>query len=177
MIEDKLKFYQNKRGDAMKITSGCIININNNLLLLKHSDGKFSIPEDYIKDNEILKVACIRAMQEITGLNILPNAMFGVYDALDRGYAERTIGVYYITHVDLAQEHIDKLIKEFNEQLKSQNKEYELFMLSLVDVANQEYLYDHKTIMNNYFRILMLGSQTFTNKKASESFESKESKN
>jgi len=160
----------------MKLNSGCIININNNLLLFKHKEGKYSIPEDIIKDDELLKVACIRIVQEKTGLNVMPTAMFGVYDAIDRGYPERTIGVYYLTHVDMLQEHADKLVAEVNEKLKSENKEYELILLSLVDIANQEYLFDHKTIMNNYFRILMLGSQTFNKKKASESSESKESK-
>ena len=149
----------------MKINSGCIININNNLLLFKHKDGKYSIPENVIKDDELLKVACIRIVQERTGLNVLPTAMFGVYDALDRGYQERTIGVYYITHIDMLQEHADKLIQEQNAKLKAENPEcdYELFLLSLVDVENQEYMYDHKIIMNNYFRILMLGSQTHHN--------------
>jgi ADP-ribose pyrophosphatase YjhB (NUDIX family) len=134
--------------------------------LFKHKDGKYSIPEDYIKDDELLKISCIRIVQEKTGLNIVPTAMFGVYDAIDRNYSERTIGVYYLTHVDMLQEHADKLVQEQNAKLKSENPEcgYELFLLSLVDIANQEYLYDHKTIINNYFRILMLGSQTFTKK-------------
>lgn len=151
----------------MKLNSGCIININNNLLLFKHKNGKYSIPEDYVGENELLKVSCIRIVQEKTGLNIMPTAMFGVYDAIDRGYSERTIGVYYLTHVDMLQEHADKLVAEQNAKLVQENSEcdYELILLSLVDIANQEYLYDHKTIMNNYFRILMLGSQTFTKKK------------
>lgn len=149
----------------MKITSGCIININNNLLLLKYPDGKYCIPEDYVKEDELLKVACINAIKSKTSFNILPNAMFGVYDALDRKYPERTIGVYYITHIDILQEHAEKLVSEFNDAAKINNLGYELIMLSMIDIANQEYMFDHKTIMNNYFRILMLGSQTFTNKK------------
>ncbi len=149
----------------MKITSGCIVNINNNLLMIKNSNGKYSIPEDYIKEDELLKLSCVRSIQEKTGLNIIPTAMFGVYDALDRNYPERTISVYYITHVDMLQEHADKLIKEFNDKLKADGKDYELYLMSLVDVANQDYMYDHKIVMNNYFRILMLGSQTFSNKK------------
>ncbi|PIU22474.1 MAG: hypothetical protein COT14_01010 [Candidatus Diapherotrites archaeon CG08_land_8_20_14_0_20_30_16] len=176
----------------MKITSGCIININNNLLLLKHLNGRYSIPEASLKENELLKVSCIKAIQEKTGFNIIPNAMLGVYDALDRKYPERTIGVYYIAHLDILQEHAEKLVQEFNASMSLKSKEskaiqdvessfqkdavsthYELVLLSLVDIANQEYLYDHKTIMNNYFRILMLGSQTFTKKKE-ENDENKE---
>jgi len=178
----------------MKLNSGCIININNNLLLFKHKNGKYSIPEDYVGENELLKVSCIRIVQEKTGLNIMPTAMFGVYDAIDRGYSERTIGIYYLTHVDMLQERADKLIQEQNAKLKASKSldskeskalqdvespsekdtistptnpecDYELILLSLVDIANQEYLFDHKTIMNNYFRILMLGSQTFSKKK------------
>jgi disulfide oxidoreductase YuzD len=149
----------------MKMVSGCIININNNLLLLKYPDGKYCIPEDYVKEDELLKVACINAIKAKTSFNILPNAMFGVYDALDRKYPERTIGVYYITHVDILQEHAEKLVQEFNIAAKEKSLGYELVLLSMVDIASQEYLYDHKIIMNNYFRILMLGSQTFTNKK------------
>lgn len=149
----------------MKLTSGCIININNNLLLLKNKDGKYSIPEGFVKDEELLKVACINAIKEKTGFNVLPNAMFGVYDAIARGYPERTIGVYYITHIDILQEHAEKLVQEQNAKLKEINSNYELVLLSMVDIANQEYLYDHKIIMNNYFRILMLGSQTFNQSK------------
>lgn len=152
-------------GEIMKLTCGCIVNINNNLLLLKHKDGKYSIPEDYIEENDLLKVACIKAVQNKTGFNVIPNAMFGVYDALDRKYNERTIGVYYITHLEITDEDANKIVKEQNEILAKSNSDYELILLSLVDIANQEYLYDHKLIMNNYFRILMLGSQTFSKKK------------
>jgi ADP-ribose pyrophosphatase YjhB (NUDIX family) len=150
-------------GEKMKLTSGCIININNNLLLLKYPDGKYCIPEGYVKDDELLKVACINAIKEKTSFNVLPNAMFGVYDAIDRKYPERTIGAYYITHIDILQEHAEKLVQEFNTDNKDKLG-YELVLLSMIDIANQEYMYDHKIIMNNYFRILMLGSQTFNKK-------------
>jgi len=149
----------------MRINTGCIININNNLLLLKHNDGRYSIPETELKENEQLKISCIKGVQEKTGFNVIPNAMFGVYDGLDRGYSERTLGVYFVSHLDITQENAEKLVQEFNAKIKEKNLDYELYLLSIVDISNQEFLYDHKTILNNYFRILMLGAQTFSKKK------------
>jgi len=145
---------------------GCIININNKLLLLKNKGNKYEIPEDFVKENELFKIAAIRAVKEKTGFSVVPNAMFGVYDALDRKYSERTVGIYYITHVDMNDDDAIKLINEFN----SKNKDlgYELSFFDLDDYEKSEFMHDHQSIIHNYMRLLMLGKQAFQNKQTNK---------
>jgi len=149
----------------MKVFSGCVININNDLLVLRNKNNELYLPEVEINDSELLKVACIRGVKELTSFNVLPNALFGVYDAIDRGYPERTLGVYYITNLDIETEHAKKLIEEQNNSLKTQNEEYTLELLPITDIGKDKMLYDHSTLLHNYLRILMLGQQTFKMKK------------
>ncbi len=135
----------------MNIMVSCIVNVNNNILLLKTEKG-LEIPSMILGENNLLKECAISAVKELTSFDVLPNAMFGVYDSINRGYAERTLGVFYITHLEMSNEEAEKKAKEFSDKI---------VFLSITEITKEKFAYDHGIVLTNYFRLLMLGSQTF----------------
>lgn len=139
------------RRDILDIVVSCIVNINNNILLLKSEKG-LEIPSKKLEENVLLKDCAVNAVKEQTSFDILPNAMFGVYDNLERGYSKRTLGIFYITHLDISNEDAEKKAKEFSNNI---------VFLPITEITKEKFAYDHGIVLTNYFRLLMLGSQTF----------------
>lgn len=139
----------------MDLIVSCIVNVNNNILLLKSENG-LQIPSKILDDNILLKECAIKAVKEQTSFDVLPNAMFGVYDALERGYNKRTLGIFYITHLDISNEDAEKKAKDFSDKI---------VFLPITEITKEKFAYDHGIVLTNYFRLLMLGSQTFKNEK------------
>ncbi len=138
----------------MDIEVSCIVNINNNIALIKTESG-YLLPNKKLEDSELLKEAVIKAVKEETNLDVIPNAMFGVYDNIDRR-DKRVLGIFYITHLDISNEDAENIVKN------SKNK---VVFLPIIDIVKEKFCYDHGLVLNNYFRLLMLGSQSFSNKK------------
>jgi len=145
---------KNAKGEIMDIEVSCIVNINNNIALIKTESG-YLLPNKKLEDSELLKEAVIKAVKEETNLDVIPNAMFGVYDNIDRR-DKRVLGIFYITHLDISNEDAENIVKN------SKNK---VVFLPIIDIVKEKFCYDHGLVLNNYFRLLMLGSQSFSNKK------------
>jgi ADP-ribose pyrophosphatase YjhB (NUDIX family) len=139
----------------MDVIVSCIVNVNNNILLLKTEKG-LEIPSKLLQEKLLLKECAIKAVKEQTSFDVLPNAMFGVYDSLERGYTNRTLGIFYITHLDISNEDAEKKAKDFSDKI---------IFLPITEITKEKFAYDHGLVLTNYFRLLMLGSQTFKSEK------------
>lgn len=57
--------------------------------------GKWALPGGFIEMNETLEQACIRELQEETGLRVKQMVQFKTFDAIDRDPRHRTISVVH----------------------------------------------------------------------------------
>ena len=62
--------------------------------------NKWALPGGFIEMDEILESACIRELQEETGLVVDKMKQFRVYDAVNRDPRHRTISVIYSAGLD-----------------------------------------------------------------------------
>ncbi|HKI90574.1 MAG TPA: NUDIX hydrolase [Draconibacterium sp.] len=65
--------------------------------------GKWALPGGFIEMDEILEEACIRELQEETGLRVEKLTQFKTYDAVERDPRGRTISVIHFTQLDEKQ--------------------------------------------------------------------------
>ena len=69
------------------------------LLLIKRGqepfEGKWALPGGFVNMDELLEQACIRELQEETGIKVEKMEQFKVYDAIDRDPRHRTISVVH----------------------------------------------------------------------------------
>jgi 8-oxo-dGTP diphosphatase len=62
--------------------------------------NKWALPGGFINMNEVLETACIRELQEETGLIVDKMTQFKTYDAIDRDPRHRTLSVIYFAELD-----------------------------------------------------------------------------
>lgn len=61
--------------------------------------NKWALPGGFIEMDETLEKACIRELQEETGLKVKKMTQFKAYDAIDRDPRHRTISVIYFVEI------------------------------------------------------------------------------
>lgn len=81
-----------------------IENGNHEILLIQRGKdpfkGEWALPGGFIHMDETLEVACIRELEEETGIVLHSMEQFKTYDAIDRDPRHRTISVAYWAQVD-----------------------------------------------------------------------------
>lgn len=65
--------------------------------------NQWALPGGFINMNETLEQACIRELEEETGLRVEKMEQFRTYDAVDRDPRHRTISVVYYAGLDAIQ--------------------------------------------------------------------------
>ncbi len=65
--------------------------------------NKWALPGGFIDMDETLEEACIRELEEETGLKVGQMEQFRAYDAIDRDPRHRTISVVFATEVESLQ--------------------------------------------------------------------------
>ncbi len=65
--------------------------------------NKWALPGGFIEMDETLEKACIRELEEETGLAVKEMKQFRAYDALDRDPRHRTISVVFSAKLDAEQ--------------------------------------------------------------------------
>ncbi len=151
----------------MKVSVCCIININDKILLAKRVKDpcrdSVEFPGGLVTDSELLKSGVIARVKEVTGFDIHPIAMLGVYDSLDRHPNERVISTVYLAQPEITDEDANKMVTEQNKKLQEileDKKEIsELKLLSLQDALKEKFAYDHRRMYVSYLTILSLGKK------------------
>ncbi len=99
--------------------------------------NRWALPGGFIEMDETLEQACIRELEEETGLQIEKMQQFGAYDAIDRDPRHRTISVVY--SVELKEQ---KPVKGSDDAAQAK-------WFSLEDLP--ELAFDHADILADFF--------------------------
>ena len=100
--------------------------------------NRWALPGGFIEMDETLEQACIRELEEETGLQIEKMQQFGAYDAIDRDPRHRTISVVY--SVELKEQ---KPVKGSDDAAQAK-------WFSLEDLP--ELAFDHAEILADFFK-------------------------
>ena len=100
--------------------------------------NRWALPGGFIEMDETLEQACIRELEEETGLQIEKMQQFGAYDAINRDPRHRTISVVYSV--------------EFKEQkpVEGSDDAAQAKWFSLEDLP--ELAFDHAEILADFFK-------------------------
>lgn len=101
--------------------------------------NKWALPGGFIEMDEILELACIRELQEETGLVVDKMKQFRVYDAVDRDPRHRTISVIYSAGLDK------------REQVKGGDDAARAGWFPVSDLP--ELAFDHLQILRDFFQL------------------------
>lgn len=101
----------------------------------------WALPGGFINMDETLEVACIRELEEETGLKVKQMTQFKAYDAIDRDPRHRTISVIYYTELN------EKLPVSGNDDA-AQAKWFSLNNLP-------QLAFDHQLILQDFRRFLI----------------------
>nr|WP_320022644.1 NUDIX hydrolase [uncultured Draconibacterium sp.] len=100
--------------------------------------NRWALPGGFIEMDETLEQACIRELEEETGLQIEKMQQFGAYDAIDRDPRHRTISVVY--SVELKEQ---KPVEGSDDAAQAK-------WFSLEDLP--ELAFDHAEILADFFK-------------------------
>ncbi|MDX8340207.1 NUDIX hydrolase [Draconibacterium sp. IB214405] len=101
--------------------------------------NKWALPGGFIDMDETLEQACIRELEEETGLQVAKMQQFRTYDAINRDPRHRTISVVY--SVELAEQ---KPVKGSDDAAQAK-------WFSIEDLP--ELAFDHADILADFFKI------------------------
>lgn len=126
-----------------KISIVCLIPINDKQVVVINKDNNYSLPNDFMQENELLKSGAIRVANNI-GIDIEPFAMLGVYDDIYRAKDQRIIAVTYLCKLNN--------IPDFS-SLK------DIQLLEMEDIINGKYKLesDYANMVKSYNTILQFG--------------------
>lgn len=100
--------------------------------------NKWALPGGFIELDETLESACIRELEEETGLKVPQMEQFKTYDAINRDPRHRTISVVYFIKLDE--------LKEVNGADDAINAKW--FNIDQLP----ELAFDHAVILNDFFK-------------------------
>ncbi len=126
-----------------KISIVCLIPINDKQVVVINKDNNYSLPNDFMQENELLKSGAIRVANNI-GIDIEPFAMLGVYDDIYRAKDQRIIAITYLCKLNN--------IPDFS-SLK------DIQLLEMEDIINGKYKLesDYANMVKSYNTILQFG--------------------
>lgn len=102
--------------------------------------GKWALPGGFVNIDELLEVACIRELNEETGLKVDKMEQFRTYDAIDRDPRHRTISVVYSAEVE----------EKFDVKGNDDAAKAKWFLVSELP----ELGFDHSKIISDFFQQL-----------------------
>jgi len=124
--------------DAIVFT---IINNQKYVLLIERGKepflGKWALPGGFVEMDELLENACVRELQEETGLEVEEMKQFRTYDEINRDPRHRTISVVYSVEVARQLE------------VKGSDDAAKAAWHSLSDLP--ELAFDHHRILSDFF--------------------------
>lgn len=100
--------------------------------------NKWALPGGFIEMDETLEQACIRELQEETGVEVGQMEQFRAYDAIDRDPRHRTISVVFSVKIDAEQ------------KVKGSDDASNAAWFSLAELP--ELAFDHAQILSEFFR-------------------------
>ncbi len=116
-----------------------------NVLLIRRGQepfkGKWALPGGFVQPDELLETACIRELQEETGLKVESMHQFKSYDAIDRDPRHRTISIVHYSETDK------------KEKVKGSDDAAAAKWFSIPDLP--ELAFDHREILHDFFSIIL----------------------
>jgi len=129
---------------AVTVDAIVFTNVNSTLFVLliqrgqEPFKGKWALPGGFVGINELLHTACIRELEEETGLLIKNMKQFKTYDAIDRDPRHRTISVVYSAEIESK-----RFVKGGDDAVKANWFPVD----TLPDLA-----FDHHQILSDFFK-------------------------